>query len=280
MKSPKRPIGSFLFMGPTGVGKTELAKSLATALFDEEDALLRLDMSEYMEKNAVARLLGAPPGYVGYEEGGQLTEAVRRKPYSVILLDEIEKAHTEVFNILLQVLDEGRLTDSQGRTVDFKNTVIIMTSNLAGKSILEYSQKISKSEGKLEKDQQTLDDSISNTLSSIFRPEFLNRIDEVVKFNPLSIDELQKIIILQTEDLKNLLLEQKINIAIDKKVINKIANDSYEPEYGARPLSRELRRQIENPLAAKLLEDNFKNKKNITIKLNPAKKDEIVFKPS
>jgi len=280
MKSPKRPVGSFLFMGPTGVGKTELAKSLATVLFDEEDALLRLDMSEYMEKNAVARLLGAPPGYVGYEEGGQLTEAVRSKPYSVILLDEIEKAHAEVFNILLQVLDEGRLTDSQGRTVDFKNTVIIMTSNLAGKSILEYSQKISKSEGKLEKDQQTLDDSISNALSSIFSPEFLNRIDEVVKFDPLSIDELQKIIILQTEDLKNLLLEQKINIAIDKKVINKIANDSYEPEYGARPLSRELRRQIENPLAAKLLEDNFKNKKNITIKLNPAKKDEIVFKPS
>nr|WP_075487089.1 AAA family ATPase [Prochlorococcus marinus] len=280
MKSPKRPVGSFLFMGPTGVGKTELAKSLASALFDEEEALLRLDMSEYMEKNAVARLLGAPPGYVGYEEGGQLTEAVRRKPYSVILLDEIEKAHTEVFNILLQVLDEGRLTDSQGRTVDFKNTVIIMTSNLAGKVIIEYSQKFLKGEEKLEKDLQTLDDSISNTLSSIFRPEFLNRIDEVVKFDPLSIDELQKIIILQTEELKNLLLEQKINITIDKKVINKIANDSYEPEYGARPLSRELRRQIENPLASKLLEDNFKNKKNIIIKLNPNKKDEIVFKPS
>ena len=280
MKSPKRPIGSFLFMGPTGVGKTELAKSLASALFDEEEALLRLDMSEYMEKNAVARLLGAPPGYVGYEEGGQLTEAVRRKPYSVILLDEIEKAHTEVFNILLQVLDEGRLTDSQGRTVDFKNTVIIMTSNLAGKSILEYSQKISNSGEKLEKDLQILDSSISNTLSSIFRPEFLNRIDEIVKFEPLSIEELQKIIILQTEDLKNLLLEQKINVNIDKKVINKIANDSYEPEYGARPLSRELRRQIENPLAAKLLEDNFKNKKNITIKLNPTQKNEIIFKPS
>jgi len=162
MKSPKRPIGSFLFMGPTVCGKSELSKSLATALFDEEEALLRLDMSEYMEKNAVARLLGAPPGYVGYEEGGQLTEAVRRKPYSVILLDEIEKANTEVFNILLQVLDEGRLTDSQGRTVNFKNTVIIMTSNLAGKSILEFSQKISKSEVKLEKDQQILDDSISN----------------------------------------------------------------------------------------------------------------------
>ncbi len=280
MKSPKRPVGSFLFMGPTGVGKTELAKSLASALFDEAEALVRLDMSEYMEKNAVARLLGAPPGYVGYEEGGQLTEAVRSKPYSVILLDEIEKAHTEVFNILLQVLDEGRLTDSQGRTVDFKNTVIIMTSNLAGTVILEYSQKISKNEEKLEKDKQTLENSISNTLSSIFRPEFLNRIDEVVKFDPLSIDELQQIIILQTEDLKNLLLEQKINITIDKKVIHKIANDSYEPEYGARPLSRELRRQIENPLASKLLEDNFKNKKNITITLNPAKKNEIIFKPS
>ncbi|MDC3041051.1 AAA family ATPase [Prochlorococcus sp. AH-736-B08] len=280
MKSPKRPIGSFLFMGPTGVGKTELAKSLASALFDEEEALLRLDMSEYMEKNAVARLLGAPPGYVGYEEGGQLTEAVRRKPYSVILLDEIEKAHTEVFNILLQVLDEGRLTDSQGRTVDFKNTVIIMTSNLAGKFILEYAQKSSRGDEKSEKDLQMLDDSINNTLSSIFRPEFLNRIDELVKFDPLSIDELQKIILLQTEDLRSLLLEQKINIAIDKNVISKIANDSYEPEYGARPLSRELRRQIENPLAAKLLEDNFKNKKKIAIKLNPAKKDEIIFKPS
>jgi len=280
MKSPKRPIGSFLFMGPTGVGKTELAKSLASTLFDEEEALLRLDMSEYMEKNAVARLLGAPPGYVGYEEGGQLTEAVRRKPYSVILLDEIEKAHTEVFNILLQVLDEGRLTDSQGRTVDFKNTVIIMTSNLAGKVILEYSQKSLANEDNSEKDQQTLENSINNTLSSIFRPEFLNRIDEIVKFEPLSIDDLQKIIILQTEDLKNLLLEQKINITIDKKVIHKIAKDAYEPEYGARPLNRELRRQIENPLSTKLLEDNFKNKKNISIKLGPAKKDEIIFRPS
>ena len=280
MKNPKRPIGSFLFMGPTGVGKTELAKSLASALFDEEEALLRLDMSEYMEKNAVARLLGAPPGYVGYEEGGQLTEAVRRKPYSVILLDEIEKAHSEVFNILLQVLDEGRLTDSQGRTVDFKNTVIIMTSNLAGKIILEYSKNINQNKEEIELNKDSLENSINNTLSSIFRPEFLNRIDEVVKFNPLSIDQLQKIIVLQIEDLKNLLLEQKIVINIDKKVIHKIAHDSYEPEYGARPLGRELRRQIENPLASKLLEDNFKNKKNISIKLSPSKKDEIIFRPS
>ncbi len=280
MKNPKRPIGSFLFMGPTGVGKTELAKSLASSLFDEEEALLRLDMSEYMEKNAVARLLGAPPGYVGYEEGGQLTEAVRRKPYSVILLDEIEKAHSEVFNVLLQVLDEGRLTDSQGRTVDFKNTVIIMTSNLAGKIILEDSKKIPTSKENSELRQQTLQDSINKSLSAIFRPEFLNRIDEVVKFYPLSIDQLEKIILLQIADLKKLLLEQGININFDKKVIQKIANDSYEPEYGARPLARELRRQIENPLASKLLEDDYKNKKNITVKISTSKKDEILFRPS
>ena len=280
MKSPKRPVGSFLFMGPTGVGKTELAKSLAASLFDEEEALLRLDMSEYMEKNAVARLLGAPPGYVGYEEGGQLTEAVRRKPYSVILLDEIEKAHSEVFNILLQVLDEGRLTDSQGRTVDFKNTVIIMTSNLAGRIILEYSKNIGDSKENSKLNKQSLEDSINNSLSSIFRPEFLNRIDEVVRFEPLSVEQLQKIITLQIDDLKRLLLEQGITINIDKKVIEKIANDSYEPEYGARPLGRELRRQIENPLASKLLEDNFKNEKNIAIKISSSKKDEILFRPS
>ncbi len=280
MKNPKRPIGSFLFIGPTGVGKTELAKSLASSLFDEEEALLRLDMSEYMEKNAVARLLGAPPGYVGYEEGGQLTEAVRRKPYSVILLDEIEKAHSEVFNILLQVLDEGRLTDSQGRTVDFKNTVIIMTSNLAGKIILEDSKTVPNYKENSELRKQTLQDSINKSLSSIFRPEFLNRIDEIVKFDPLSIEQLQKIILLQIEDLKKLLLEQGIKINLDKRVIQKIANDSYQPEYGARSLARELRRQIENPLASKLLEDNFKNKKNISIKISPSKKDEILFKPS
>ena len=280
MKNPKRPIGSFLFMGPTGVGKTELAKSLASSLFDEEEALLRLDMSEYMEKNAVARLLGAPPGYVGYEEGGQLTEAVRRRPYSVILLDEIEKAHSEVFNVLLQVLDEGRLTDSQGRTVDFKNTVIIMTSNLAGKIILEDAKKILDTKENSELKQQTLQESINKSLSSIFRPEFLNRIDEVVKFDPLSIEQLQKIILLQIEDLKKLLLEQGIKMSIDEKVIQKIANDSYEPEYGARPLGRELRRQIENPLASKLLEEKYRNKKNISVKLSSSKKDAILFKPS
>ncbi len=280
MKNPKRPIGSFLFMGPTGVGKTELAKSLASSLFDEEEALLRLDMSEYMERNAVARLLGAPPGYVGYEEGGQLTEAVKRKPYSVILLDEIEKAHAEVFNILLQVLDEGRLTDSQGSTIDFKNSVFIMTSNLAGQAILDNQEKVLKNIEESNSLKIALEKAINESLSSIFRPEFLNRIDEVIKFEPLSKEQLQKIIILQIEDLKKLLLEQEIKLKIDKKVIVKIADDSYEPKYGARSISRELRRQIENPLATKLLENSFKNKKTISVKLDPKNKELILFTPS
>jgi len=278
MKNPKRPVGSFLFMGPTGVGKTELAKSLASSLFDEEEALLRLDMSEYMERNAVARLLGAPPGYVGYEEGGQLTEAVKRKPYSVILLDEIEKAHSEVFNILLQVLDEGRLTDSQGSTIDFKNTVIIMTSNLAGKAILENQIQSQKSNNKKLLDD-SLEKAIANSLSSIFRPEFLNRIDEVIKFDPLSKVQLEKIILLQIKDLKNLLLEQNIQINIDNKVVKKIANDAFEPQYGARSINRELRRQIENPLATKLLDENFNQKKTVFIKLDPKNNDALLFTP-
>ena len=280
MKNPKRPIGSFLFMGPTGVGKTELAKSLAASLFDEEEALLRLDMSEYMERNAVARLLGAPPGYVGYEEGGQLTEAVKRKPYSVILLDEIEKAHSEVFNILLQVLDEGRLTDSQGSTIDFKNAVIIMTSNLAGKAILENKIKLNNDNANEDLINKTLDRAIHDSLTSIFRPEFLNRIDEVIQFEPLSKQQLQKIITLQLDDLKKLLMEQEINIKVDKKVIIKLANDSYEPKYGARSVSREIRRQIENPLATRLLENNFKNKKIISIKVDSKNPEDILFSPS
>jgi len=280
MKNPKRPIGSFLFMGSTGVGKTELAKSLAASLFDEEEALLRLDMSEYMERNAVARLLGAPPGYVGYEEGGQLTEAVKRKPYSVILLDEIEKAHSEVFNILLQVLDEGRLTDSQGSTIDFKNAVIIMTSNLAGKEILENKIKLNNNDVNKDLINQTLDKAIHESLSSIFRPEFLNRIDEVIQFEPLSKEQLQKIIKLQIDDLKKLLIEQEIDIKVEKKVIIKLAKDSYEPKYGARSVNREIRRQIENPLATKLLENNFKNKKIISIKVDPKNQDNILFAPS
>jgi len=283
LKNPNRPIASFIFSGPTGVGKTELTKSLASYFFGSEEAMIRLDMSEFMERHTVSKLIGSPPGYVGFNEGGQLTEAVRRRPYTVVLFDEVDKAHPDVFNLLLQLLEDGRLTDSKGRTVDFKNTLLIMTSNIGSKVIEKGGGGLGfEFSGDSVEDSQynRIKSLVNEELKQYFRPEFLNRIDEVVKFNPLSIDELQKIIILQTEDLKSLLLELKINIAIDKKVINKIANDSYEPEYGARPLSRELRRQLENPLAAKLLEDNFKNKKNITIKLNPAKKDEIVFKPS
>ena len=280
LKNPKKPIGSFMFLGPTGVGKTELAKVLAKYLFTNNESFIRIDMSEYMERYNVSRLLGAPPGYVGYEEGGQLTEAIKRKPYSVILLDEIEKAHTEVFNILLQVLDEGRLTDSQGSIIDFKNAVIIMTSNLAGNAILENKIKLIDNESNKDLINKTLDKAIHDSLSSIFRPEFLNRIDEVIQFEPLSKDQLQRIIMLQIDDLKKLLLEQEINIKVDKKVIIKLANDSYEPKYGARSVSREIRRQIENPLAIKLLENNFKNKKTISIKVDSKNQEDILFTPS
>jgi ATP-dependent Clp protease ATP-binding subunit ClpA len=259
MQSPRRPVGSFLFLGPTGVGKTELAKALAAALFDEEDALVRLDMSEFMERNAVARLVGAPPGYVGYEEGGQLTEAVRRRPYAVLLLDELEKAHPEVFNLLLQVLDDGRLTDSQGRTVDFRHTVVIMTSNLAGREILERA-RLHRQDG--EPDAQTeadrrLTEAVERALARQFRPEFLNRIDEVIRFRPLQPEDLQRIVQLQLKELTNLLREQKLELHVDEAVVEALAREGYEPEYGARPLRRVLRRRIENPLATALLEERF-----------------------
>jgi len=249
MKDPRRPVGSFLFLGPTGVGKTELAKALAAALFDEEEALVRLDMSEFMERNAVARLLGAPPGYVGYEEGGQLTEAVRRRPYAVLLLDEVEKAHPDVFNVLLQVLDDGRLTDSQGRTVDFRHTVVVMTSNLASRAILDSA----RSGG----DDAALAEQIERALASQFRPEFLNRIDEVIRFLPLGPAELERIVGLQLADLAALLREQGLELEVDGAVASWLARQAYEPEYGARPLRRLLRRSIENPLATELLEERF-----------------------
>ena len=266
MKDHRRPVGSFMFLGPTGVGKTELAKAVAGSLFDEQEALIRLDMSEFMERNAVARLLGAPPGYVGYEEGGQLTEAVRKRPYAVLLLDEIEKAHKEVFNILLQVLDDGRLTDSQGRTVDFRHTVIVMTSNLASDKILENTRKKSNRLIESSDSSQVLATQIDEALRKEFRPEFLNRIDEVISFNPLSTNDLQKIVRLLLEDLKELLKEQDLNLIVDEKAIEILAEDGYEPEYGARPLRRVLRRRVENPLATQLLEQNFLEAKAIEIK--------------
>jgi hypothetical protein len=214
MQAPTRPVGSFLFLGPTGVGKTELAKALAAALFDEEEALVRLDMSEFMERNAVARLVGAPPGYVGYEEGGQLTEAVRRRPYAVLLLDEVEKAHPDVFNLLLQVLDDGRLTDSQGRTVDFRHTVVLMTSNLASRAILERARRHAEAGGAdpaaLAAPDAELDRAVEEALSRQFRPEFLNRIDEVIRFRPLGRADLQRIVRLQIKELEALLAEQQL----------------------------------------------------------------------
>ncbi len=253
MQSPTRPVGSFLFLGPTGVGKTELAKALAAALFDEDEALVRLDMSEFMERNAVARLVGAPPGYVGYEEGGQLTEAVRRRPYAVLLLDEVEKAHPEVFNLLLQVLDDGRLTDSQGRTVDFRHTVVIMTSNLASRAILENA----RAGGDPVEREQALEQAVDQALAAQFRPEFLNRIDEVIRFRPLAPADLQRIVRLQLAELARLLAEQHLQLEVPEPVVQALAEQGYEPEYGARPLRRVLRRQLENPLATELLAERF-----------------------
>jgi ATP-dependent Clp protease ATP-binding subunit ClpB len=270
LSDPKRPIGSFIFLGPTGVGKTELARALAEFLFDDERAMLRLDMSEYMEKHAVARLIGAPPGYVGYEEGGQLTEQVRRRPYAVILFDEIEKAHSDVFNILLQILDDGRLTDGKGRTVDFKNTVIIMTSNIASPLIHEAMNGRREENGvRLKADATSASRSgdlqvatltgdlkkrIHESLLQHFRPEFLNRVDEIVIFNALGKEEIEKIIELQLEYLKKLLAERKIVIELTAKARELLFREGYDPQFGARPLKRALQRLIQDPLAMKLLD--------------------------
>ncbi|WP_028574687.1 ATP-dependent chaperone ClpB [Desulfonatronovibrio hydrogenovorans] len=246
LKDPNRPIGSFLFLGPTGVGKTELTKTLAQNLFDTEENMVRLDMSEYMEKHTVARLIGAPPGYIGYDEGGQLTEAVRRKPYSVVLFDEVEKAHTDVFNVLLQIMDDGRLTDSHGRTVDFKNTVIIMTSNLGSQFLLEG---ISNA-GQLQEEAR---DQVLKTVRSHFRPEFLNRIDEVVLFKPLLIEEIEKIIDLLLKHIQSRLADRKIELELTDQARVFIAREAYDPVYGARPLRRYLQQKIETPLAKEII---------------------------
>jgi ATP-dependent Clp protease ATP-binding subunit ClpB len=242
IKDPKRPIGSFLFLGPTGVGKTELARALATTLFDDEENMIRLDMSEYMEKHTVARLIGAPPGYVGYDEGGQLTEAVRRKPYSVVLLDEIEKAHPDVFNVLLQVLDDGRLTDGQGRTVNFRNTVIIMTSNIGSQLILEL-------RGADERSYQRMREQVLEALRRHFRPEFLNRVDEVVVFRALTEAELAKIVEIQLEGLRRRLADRRIALEVNEAARHYLAKIGYDPVFGARPLKRAIQREVETPVA-------------------------------
>lgn len=271
LKDPKRPIGTFLFLGPTGVGKTELAKSLAEFMFNDEDALIRIDMSEYMEKHNVSRLVGAPPGYVGYDEGGQLTEAVRRKPYSVVLFDEIEKAHPDVFNIMLQIFDDGRLTDSKGRTVDFKNTLIIMTSNIGSDIILEDSLKGIASEQNFEATK----DKVMEVLRSRFKPEFLNRIDETIFFRALTLQQLSHIVDLQMEYLRRLLKDQEIELEITDDAKDLLATRGFNPVYGARPLKRVIRQMVENPLSKEILSQKFLRGDKLVIDVD---NDEIVFK--
>jgi ATP-dependent Clp protease ATP-binding subunit ClpB len=256
LQDARRPIGSFLFLGPTGVGKTELARALAEFLFDDEHAMVRLDMSEYQEKHTVARMIGAPPGYVGYEEGGALTEAVRRRPYAVILLDEIEKAHPEVLNVLLQLLDDGRLTDGQGRTVDFKHTLIIMTSNLGSDAILEFG----------ERDRSEMEALVQRALRQHFRPEFLNRVDETVIFRQLSREQIRHIVELHAESLKQLLSQRGISLTLSDSARDALAEEGYDPHFGARPLKRTLQRRIQNPLAMKLLEGAFKAGDDVEVK--------------
>ncbi|MCM8762203.1 MAG: ATP-dependent chaperone ClpB [Candidatus Omnitrophica bacterium] len=265
LSDPKRPIGSFIFLGPTGVGKTELAKTLAEVLFNDENALVRIDMSEYTEKYSISRLIGAPPGYVGYEEGGQLTEKIRRRPYSVILLDEIEKAHSEVFNLLLQVLDDGRLTDGQGHTVDFRNTVIIMTSNLGSQYITMF------------KDEETMREKVMDVVNSSFRPEFLNRIDEVIIFKKLKKEDLLKIVDIQIGYLHQRLEEKKIKISFSDSAKNYLAEKGYDETYGARPLKRLIQREIENPLALKVLSGEIKEGEVVFVDINDFKGSGLAF---
>ena len=255
IKDPSKPIGSFIFLGPTGVGKTELAKSLAAALFDNEQNMVRIDMSEYMEKHSVSRLIGAPPGYVGYDEGGQLTEAVRRKPYSVVLFDEIEKAHPDVFNVLLQVLDDGRITDSQGRTVDFKNTIIIMTSNIGGADIAAAGGEIT----------DELKNDVMAQLKSRFRPEFLNRIDEIITFRALSKDNISGIVDLLMADLNSRLADREITIKLTESAKQHIIDQGYDQVYGARPLKRYLQKNVETLVAKMILAGSVSTQSAIVI---------------
>lgn len=270
LKDPKRPIGSFIFLGPTGVGKTELARAVAETLFGDEDAMIRVDMSEYMEKHSTARLVGAPPGYVGFDEGGQLTEKVRRKPYSVILLDEIEKAHPDVFNILLQVLDDGRLTDSKGRTVDFRNTVVIMTSNV-GASMIKKNTTLGFTTNDSERKYQDMKDKVMDELKKSFRPEFLNRIDEVIVFHSLEHEHIEQIVSLMTEELRKRLKEQDIDFQLTEEAKKVLAKEGFDPAYGARPLRRAIQRHIEDNLSEELLKGTISKGDTVNIEAEEGK---------
>jgi ATP-dependent Clp protease ATP-binding subunit ClpB len=273
LQDVNRPIGSFIFLGTTGVGKTELARALAEILFDDEHAMIRIDMSEYMEKFSVSRLIGAPPGYVGYEEGGQLTEAVRRRPYSVVLLDEIEKAHADVFNVLLQVLDDGRLTDNQGRTVNFKNTIIIMTSNLGSHIIQDKFEAFDEED--IERVMGELRQQMHELLRRTIRPEFLNRIDEIVLFKPLSRLEIRKIVDIQLVRVQKMLTAKEITLQVSDEAKDWLAQLGYDVTYGARPLKRVIQKYLINPLSQQLLANNFVD--GDTIKVNVSEKAGLVF---
>ncbi|RAK07689.1 ATP-dependent Clp protease ATP-binding subunit ClpC [Halanaerobium saccharolyticum] len=275
LKDPKRPIGSFIFLGPTGVGKTELAKTLAETMFNDEDAMIRVDMSEYMEKHSVSRLVGSPPGYVGHDEGGQLTEPVRRRPYSVILFDEIEKAHPDVFNVLLQILEDGVLTDTHGRKVDFKNTIVIMTSNVGADFIEKQSQLGFKTENDEKASYENMKDNVMSQLRKTFRPEFLNRLDEIIVFHSLNKDHIKKIVDLMLDDLRDRLEEKEIELEMTEAAKAKLAEDGYDSEFGARPLRRTIQRQIENPLSIKILDKEFEEKGKIKVDVQD---DEFDFK--
>jgi ATP-dependent Clp protease ATP-binding subunit ClpC len=274
LKDPKRPIGSFIFLGPTGVGKTELARALAEFLFDDENAMVRLDMSEYMEKHTVSRLIGAPPGYIGYEEGGQLTELVRRRPFRVILFDEIEKAHPDVFNILLQILEDGRLTDGHGRVVDFKNVVVIMTSNLGTQ---ELQRQTIGFRPEKELDRERLRQTISSALKQTFRPELLNRIDEIIIFDSLTEEHLKQIVDLLLKDVQKRLSERGIVIELTESARSWLVKEGYDPVYGARPLRRAIQHHIENPLSKRILDGEFGEGDTILV---DATADGIVFSKS
>jgi len=278
LKDPHRPIGSFIFIGPSGVGKTEMAKALAEFLFDDQEALVRIDMSEYREQHTASRLFGAPPGYVGYEEGGQLTEAVRRRPYRVILFDEIEKAHPEVWNALLQILDDGRLTDGQGRVVDFRNTVLIMTSNL-GTEFVRSSGTLGFLQSSGDAEERQAQEKIEKELKKTFRPEFLNRIDEIITFSPLSIDEMIQIVDLQIKEIQERLSEHGLSAELTTEAREWLANEGYNPSFGARPLKRALQKFVESPLSIKLLSGEFKKGDMVLVDVEEKdKKNELVFR--